>query len=257
MARRSSLAAILTVALLGAAVAGADDPAEDGRIGEANTFLEHLATLQEAKRKDELAVALVKAVQIHNGLKTDAVRAHLQQGVGNLLGDEALGAVRMKAADALGKFNDPDGAYAQLRPHLPPTKDPTVGPFPLRVVQAVGALAPDAALATLTKLMEKGKDANASRYAIQALGKYGWSKQRAKVLGSLAAFLKKLRPGGLDPRKGKAGGEAARERYDFLRVTLVTALNELTGRKLETPEQWLDLVKENKRTLEKLFIAAR
>jgi hypothetical protein len=222
----------------------------------AKSFLETFEGFHAAGDRKKLDVALVKIVKIHNELQTDSVRAKLQKAAGALLDDEALGATRMKAADALGRFNDPAGVWKQLRPHLPSVKEEACGPFPLRVVQAVGAVAPDAAVAALTKLMEKAKDPNVSRYAIQALGKYGWSKRRAKILGTLVAHTSKLRPGGT---KGKArgSGEAARQLYAFLRETLVAAMNEITGRKVETPEQWLALYKEHKKKIEKLFLIER
>jgi hypothetical protein len=124
------------------------------------------------------------------------------------------------------------------------------------VIQAVGALAPEPAVAALQRLMGKAKDANVSRYAIQALGKYGWSKQRVKVLGELLTYLKKLRPGGV-AKGSKGGGQAARERYNFLRLTLVAALDELTGQKLRDPEKWLATYKDNKKQLGKLFTFER
>lgn len=223
----------------------------------AESFLETLEGLQAQQDRPKLDAALVRVVKIHNELRTDAVRARLQRAVGELLGDEALGATRMKAADALGRFNDPTGVWKVLRSHLPSVKEKACGPLPLRVVQAVGSVAPDAAIPQLTKLMEKAEDANVSRYAIQALGKYGWSRRRAKVLASLASFLQRLRPGGVDPRKGRGGGEEARQRYEFLRATLVAAMNEITGQKIEGPDPWLEAVKANKRSLEKLFLIER
>ncbi|MDA1194611.1 MAG: hypothetical protein O2894_05445 [Planctomycetota bacterium] len=250
--------ALLPMLFFGPASARAGDPVEDARVAEAETLLERLAAWTEAEDKPSLETALPRVVKSHNELQTKAVRAKLQKAVGELLGIEALGAIRLAAADTLGQLNDPKGAYDELRGHLPSVKEAAVGPVPLRVIQAVGALAPDAAIASLVSLMEKAEDANVSRYAIQALGRYGWSRQRAKVLSSLAEYLRRLRPAGGNRTKGRGGGEEARQRYDFLQQTLVAALRELTGQDtLDTGDKWLEAWDEHKRNPAKLFTFER
>ena len=224
---------------------------------EAQTLIERLAALAEAKQKDALERSLPRFVKLHNELTSKSARAELLKAAARILGDEDLGGVRITTATALGQVNDPAGAWKVLKGYLPSVKDEASGPFPLAVIQAVGALAPDAALAVLLPLMEKAADTNVSRYAIQALGKYGWSKQRVKVLGDLLDYLKRVRPGVGGGQAGKAGGEAARVRYNFLRTTLVVALDELTGQKLGDVDKWLEAHKENKKTLEKLFTFER
>lgn len=186
------------------------------------------------------------------------MRVKLQKALGKIVGEEACGRVRMLAADSLGRLNDPKGAYKVLKAHLPTGKETAVGPVPLRVIQATGALAPDGAISTLSKLMEKGKDANASRFAAQALGKYGWSKHRTKVLTTLAEYLRRLRPGGSNLKAGRYGGEAARERFQMLQQTMVVALQELTGRKeLDTADKWLEAWKAGKKKPAALFTFER
>lgn len=194
----------------------------------------------------------------HNELRTQAVRVKLQKALGSIVGEEACGRVRSLAADTLGRLNDPKGAYKVLKVHLPTGKETAVGPVPLRVIQATGALAPDSAISTLTKLMEKAKDSNASRFAAQALGKYGWSKQRSKVLSALAEYLRRLRPGGTNLKAGRAGGEAARERYQMLQQTMVASLRELTGRnELDTVDKWLEAWKKGKKKPAAMFTFER
>jgi len=245
-------------ASVGATPAWAGDPVEDARVAEAKNLLEKLAAWTDDANKAKVEKALPKLVKVHNELKTNAMRGKLQKAAGDMLRKDELGAVRMAVADTLGRLNDPKGAYKQLKPHLPAVKVTAAGPFPLRVIQAVGALAPDSAIPTLTKLMQKAKDNNVARFAIQALGKFGWSRSRTKVLTSLAEFLRRLRPGGSDLRKGRAGGQAARVRYDFLQRTLVAALLELTGqKKYDTVDKWLVAWKANKKTPAKLFAFER
>ncbi|MDF1699637.1 MAG: hypothetical protein P1V36_00565 [Planctomycetota bacterium] len=253
-----TLVAIGTSLLLFAAPAWAGDPVEDARIAEANTLLANLAAWTKAGDKPRLEKALPKAEKVHNELKTNSVRVKVQKAVGAIIGTEACGRVRMLAADSLGRFNDPKGAYKQLKPHLPPVKEAAAGLVPLRVVQATGALAPDTAIGTLTQLMEKAKDANVSRHAVQALGKYGWSRSRNRVLTSMAEYLRRLRPGGNNLKNGRVGGAATRERFRMLEQTMIVALQELTGQKtLDSTEKWLAAWKANKKQAAKLFTFER
>jgi len=251
---------LLFVALLlamGAGSAYAGDPVEDARVAEATNLLERMAAFRAEKKKPELEKALAKLPKIHNELESNSVRAQLQKALGALMADEGLRATRSVAADTLGRLNDPKGAWKQLAPFLPSVKTEAAGPFPLRVIQAVGVLACDTSISFLLKLMEKAKDANVSRYAIGALGKYGWSRRRVAVLGDLAKFLRKLRPGGSGPRKGRGGGRKARERYNFLQLSLVSALNELTGQKIASADLWLAAYKDHKKSPAKMFTFER
>lgn len=260
MTRRtaSSATLALTCLLLIAGPAWAGDPVEDARIAEAETHLENLAAWTKAGDKERLERALPRIEKSHNELRSNTMRAKLQKALGAVVGEEACGRVRMLAADSLGRLNDPKGAWKALKPHMPSVKDATVGPVPLRVIQAAGALAPDSAIGTLTTLMEKGKDANASRHAAQALGKYGWSRNRTRVLTSLAEYLRRLRPGGTNLKAGRAGGEAARERYQILQQSMVAALIEITGRKdLDTADKWLEAWKTHKKKPAELFTFER
>ena len=247
----------LLAAGVGLPPALAGDPVEDARIATTETLLERLATFRVEKKRPDLERALARVPKAHNGLKTNAVRAKLRAELGRVMGDEALGSTRAVAAGTLGELNDPKGAWKVLKPFLPKLKLEAAGPFPLRVIQAVGQVACEASIASLLKLMEKAKDPNVSRYAIGALGKYGWSKRRASVLSDLVEFLRKLRPGGTDPRKSRGGGQAARERYNFLQLSLVAAMNELTGQKFDSADKWLAAYKDNKKALAKLFTFER
>ena len=256
MRRAANLsAAILAAGLLlaGADRACAGDPVEDARIAEAENLLERITTFQGAKKKADLERALNRVPKVHNELKTGSMRTKLQKALGLVMKDEALGGTRSVAADTLGRLNDPKGSWGVLKKQLPSVKVEAAGPFELRVIQAVGLLAPDAAISSLLTLMGKAKDANVSRYAIQALGNYGFSKRRTTVLSDLCKALRKLRPGGTDPRLSRGGGRAARERYNFLQLSFVSALNELTGQNHDSADKWLEVYKAGKKDLGSLF----
>ena len=231
---------------------------EDARVAEATNLLEKLETFTKAADKEKLEQALPKVEKAHNELRTESVRVKLQKALADIVGEEACGRARLLAADSLGRLNDPDGVWKQLKKLLPDVREATVDPVPLRVIQAVGALAPDAAISSLTQLLERGKDANASRHAAQALGKYGWSKRREAVLKTLAEYLRRVRPSQRGGGKGRGGGEAARERYAMLRDTMVVAMQELTGRKeLDSDEKWLEAWKTHKKKPGALFTFER
>lgn len=254
----ATIRALTCLALLClAGAAHAADPAEEARMREADTLIAQLAGFAKVKQKPEIERALPRLVKLHNELKSSAVRSKLLKAAADLMANEELGGARMAVAGALAEVNDPKGAYKHLKGLLPSVKVPAAGPLPLRVIQTVGMLAPDAALPALFRLMHKAKDNNVSRYAIQALGKYGWSKQRVKVLAEILDLLRKLRPGGSGGQGGKAGGKAARVRYAFLRQTAVVALDELTGRKLADVDKWLAAHKEYKKKLAQLFTFER
>lgn len=255
-ASSSTFFAVLGSLLL-ASAAYAGDPVEEARVAEAATFLANLETWNEAASKPDIERALPKLEKIHNELQTSSVRDKLQRAAGDLLANEGLGGLLLSVADTCGRLNDPKGMWSILRRHLPSVKDEAVGPLPLRVVQAIGALAPDDAIASLEQIMEKAKDNNASRYAVQALGKYSLSKHRTKVLASLLETLRKLQPG-VGGGQGRGGGAAARERYQFLEATFVGALAELTGqKKYDAVEPWLEAYKTHKKKLDELFTSER
>ncbi len=256
--RTASNAFAATVLLL--CIAGrahAADPAEEARAREAANLITKIEGFVAAKKKPDIERALPRLVKLHNELKSATVRAKLLKAAAGVMSKDELGATRTAVATALTKVNDPKAAWKELKRFVPSVKVTAAGPFPLSVVQTVGALAPAAAVPTLLGLMSKAKDANVSRYAIQALGKYGWSKQRVRVLQELLSYLKKLRPGGTNAKQGKGGGAAARERYNFLRQTLVVALDELTGQKFADIDKWLAAYKEHKKKLPKLFTFER
>lgn len=252
--RPTSVPLLLVAIAVGGAAAWAEDPLEKVRIEDAQSLLARIGTLHEAKDRAALEAELPGLVRLHNELLHTGMRSKLQAAAGDLVGDEELGALRLLAVDALAQLKDPDGAWKQLRPHVPAPADETVPQLGLRVLDAVGRLAPHAAIPSLVALMEKGKDLNAARYAAAALGGYGWSKKRAKVLGELGTQLRRLRPGGLEASPdGRGAGQALRERYDALGATILDALNRLTGQRIDGPDQWLEALEKAEKDPESLF----
>ena len=184
------------------------------------------------------------------------MRNALVQMAGRILRDKTLGSARAEAADALGRLNDESAAYKQLSKALPSYKDRTVDALGLRVIGAIGYLAPDAGVSSLLTLAERSADPNAATHAVRALGGFGYSRHRGKILASLLKRSKARAPGGT--RKGDRGvDDEARRLWQALSDEIVSALNTLTGRRVADIQGWYTLQKQHKKSLEKLFTRPR
>lgn len=219
-------------------------------------FLEQLHAMVETRDKPALTKALVHLVTLHNNSKSKKDRAALVKAAGEILRDKALGSARAEAADALGRLNDEKGAFRQLAKALPSIKDGTVDALGLRVIGAIGYLAPDAGANPLLNLAERCADPNAAIHAVRALGDFGYSKHRARILASLLKRSKARAPGQTRPG-GRGTDIEARRLWQALSREIVTALNKLTGRTVADIEGWYALQREHKKKLEKLFTRPR
>ena len=124
-----------------------------------------------------------------------------------------------------------------------------MGQLGLAVLEAARVLAAEGARNELEKLVAKGKDLKAAGIAVRALGAYGFSKKRIKVLDFLVAQLRRIQPGTNRARIDRTD----RERYDTLSPHFIAALNQLTGRTYRSTEVWLDRYDQAKRDLDALF----
>lgn len=220
------------------------------------SFLEELDKLVEARDKPALGKAMKKLVTLHNVSKAKKDRALLAKAAGKILCNKDLGSARGEAADALGRLNDESTAYKQLSKALPSVKDRTVDAVGLRVIDALGYLAPDAGVASLLTLAQKSADPNAATHAVRALGGYGYSKHRQRILAALIRRAKTKAPG--QSRPGDRGVSLdVRRLWQALSGEIVNALNSLTGRRVPDIEGWSALHREHKKKLSKLFTRPR
>lgn len=161
---------------------------------------------------------------------------------------------------ALDAFKDMQDAAA-WRHYRSLLAKPFKGGFPRLASQAMDvtrALKPEAAIDRLLTIARKSKNLAAAAKAVETLGVYGSSKQRAKILGEIIAVTQKEQPGvrGRDntvvygPR---VTGEQARNRWQALAGPMVEAANELTGQSYASPEDWFTVWRENKRKPGALF----
>ncbi len=250
--------AVAFAIVLSLGVAQAADPDEEYRVKDAEALVAKIESQHAAKDRAALKVTYKQAIALHNNLRTKAAKTKLQKAIGGVLKDKELVVVlRLEAVDALGELYDESGAYKQLKKFMPKDKDETADQIEMRVLRAVDKLAPDTAVKDLFNLAKKGKDMNAAVAAVRALGSYGYSKQRVKILKQLVEFMSSLAPGAVRGGSNRGIGGAARARYQSLSGPLITALNKLTGQSFETAEAWHTAYKANKSKLSKLFKTER
>ena len=248
LAIRACAATLLAFALL--PLPGAHAKGEEA--AQVKDLLGKIQVAQKDPERSGLQAAVEGAADVHNSLSDAALRKKVQAAVGKVLRDAKAGEARSAAAAVLGRMNDPAGAYKQLGKALPGPKDKEVSPFQLAALKATAALAPEAAIAPLLKLMTKGKSFDAAREAATALGRYGASKKRAAILKEMldtmsrhyaAAEATKANPkGGTGDRPWKEMGEA-----------LIAALNQLTGQNHPGAPEWIAASKAAKKKLAALF----
>ncbi len=214
-----------------------------------------LAEIDKA-RKDKERTGLEDAVRrvpdVHNGLEKAPLKKKLRAALGKVLKDAKAGNAATAAAEALGRLDDPKGAYAELVKAFPQPKDKDASPLQLEALRATAALAPDSAIPVLVKLMQKAKAPAAAKEAIVALGRYGASKKRADVLNELLDTMSRLyaaaESAGRNPKGGSGGAP-----WKALGGALVASANGLTGQTFPGGKEWVEAYKANKKKLSALF----
>jgi hypothetical protein len=237
-------------------------------------IVEHEALV--AKHKQEKAYqALVTdartALALYKeGAGKDPYRERSLALIGTIVRATDEDAVVKSGLEALGETADLDGAK-YVKPLLRQPNPKESSPILVAAIAAAAKLPASDLVEPLLQIVDDSKVFATSAAAMEALGHFGACKhKREKILLELAKTVEKNKPGqrprpnsnqggGLDPDPSVAGttgtgrqSETA-ARWIALAPVLPKAANELTGQKLQTAEEWFDLVKENKSRLEKLF----
>ena len=220
----------------------------------AKVLIKEVEDLREVRDSTKMRAALDQLVQLHNESSSKSIRGALLQAAGKVLSDKSMGADREAAVEAIGRLNDPTGAYKRLKRTLPTRKTEEAGSLELAALRAVGALAPDLAIGLLVDLMTKGKDNNVAKEAVVVLGKFGQSKKRVRILEELVDYMQRAIP---RRAPGKRVGAATRDRWSAVGSALVSALNRLTGQQVASAEDWIVLYKDMKRRPKELFLKER
>jgi hypothetical protein len=255
--------------------------AEDTPAQNLPALLAEIDKARDGRTAEEVKGAADRVVEMHNASTDAGERGKIQSALGGLLKSKKAGSARSTAAEALGRLNDPTGAWKALKHGVPSAKQAEVAPFELRAIESVGQLVAQAAVGDLVKLMRKGRSRAAVSAAIQALGCYGSAGEvRVKVLKDMLAAgaswkraadaaekkLAKAKPAKpskdpekeAKPRKPKKSDEklhAAVAAWKAYAPMLVESLNKLTGKTYATAEEWLEVLEDKKTTPDELFAA--
>lgn len=172
--------------------------------------------------------------------------------------------VKKAAMDALGAMADENGAR-YLNAWLRPVDDdePDRAALARTATNAAAKIADDGHVGRLLKMVEKSDDLSVAASAMRALGAFGDCKRyRDQIIEDLVKTVQKDIPG--KPRPGQqtqsgdylppVNGTSGNTRWGTLSEALPEALNELTGQKYMSAQDWFDIYADNKRDLDRLFV---
>ncbi|MDJ0973188.1 MAG: hypothetical protein QNJ98_01845 [Planctomycetota bacterium] len=241
------LALALPLCLLLAPAAFAADDGET--LDQAKDTIKAIEKARKEKDVTALGPALVRAVELHNGLEGDSIRKKLQAAIGSLLKSKRAAALHAEALSALEQLDDGDGVFKQLKPVLPGNGDAKVGANGLHAIQIVGAVGSPKGVKYLTALAFNGKSMAAREEAVRSLSRYREVKAaRVSALTSLLELLIKLKP-----QEGKSMADAQRKAWGALEQPIVKALDDLTFLELQKSSAWVEWHGANKDKLKRVF----
>ncbi len=275
------IASLCVTAWIGSAPSAhaGDNPAKDDKevVSEEKTLQERHSDLisewKAIKRKGstaERAATLKKATALYkDAAEDDKLRLKILAFVGTAAkgtkGDETRTMMLHTIAD-IGDLR----AAKYIKPYLRQA-DPKKAPPLLATAVATAMEVPDPSLVgPLLKIVTTSKLSGIIEEAVQALGKFkAATKQRARILKTLVAEAKKVKPGARPRMRGGQediqGGSAgstpfgretgASARWAALSACVPSALSELTGQDIGGMEEWIRLVKQSSGKLGRLFVA--
>ena len=172
---------------------------------------------------------------------------------------------------SLGELGDPNGAKT-IRHYLRQPNPKESSPELQAAVAAAAHVPDDSLVEPLLKIVDRSKTFRIAADAIKSLGHFKTcTRKREKILEELVKSVKKNKPGGrpgmrgggtsgMDPNggygstsapMGQEGSPAAR--WSTLSPVLAKAMNQLTGQKLTSAEDWFIAVHDAKGHLDSLF----
>lgn len=212
---------------------------------------EALKALKAARSKKDAALVTElagKLVELHNAAEGKAAKAPIQAALGGLLKAKKLEGVQAAAAQALGRLDDVEGAYKQLKVAFPSPKAKSTDGLSMDVLAATGVLKPPAAIDPTLKLIAKGKDAALLKLAAQNVGAYAESKERIKITRALCDALVRYRKEFDKGAKSKKPTEqqSLQARWNEVAPAIRTSLNLLVGAERTSADEWLTAYEEAK-----------
>jgi len=240
---RGMAAGIVLALLLGAWLAPAQAGDDDRKAFQAQVT-EHSRRLADYKKQRDvhgLYDEIWRAPTLYREAKDlsayAALQARLVHGIGPLCKhkDERI---RRCAVEALGVMKNDEGAR-YLKPLLKDVRKPPVDPVAMAAIESSGGVCHESLVEPLLKIVQECPCPRAAGKAVEALGHFGKIKnKREKIL--IVVLESTLAEENLKRWKGLADAAPA-------------SLNRLTGRKVASLQDWLELVDNNRQDLSVLF----
>jgi hypothetical protein len=235
--RRAPFALLASFALLWAAApARAEDPPVKT---PAQTLVGELEAAKAAKDGAKWMEGLKRVGTLYpDAAEADKKLLIQAAGAGLKAKDES---VQGAALDALVATKDGDGAWkAGLKSELPEEKADVAKSFSIRVVNALKELHPEGAVASLLTLLQKAKDPKVSTQALQALGAYERSKQRAMILEEVIKVVRNTMPS-----RSSTKNASVTPKWTEMEPHVVASLNALTGHSISDLGTWFKFYDED------------
>jgi hypothetical protein len=225
--------------------------AED-EVDPAATLLDQIVALRKSEDTGGLAKAVAGVPEVYLASEDKSLKGKIRSELGKIVKDDDLGAARMAAVEALTALDDPKGAWKELAKALPGPKVEEAAEVDLAVVHAAGKLAQSRAVKPLTDLAYKAKDIRVAAAAAEALGGFREDKRgRVKILEELISVGRRTRPG---QSTDKATSTEAYDRWAAVGPGVVKGLNALSGRSLNSFEDWEAMWEDHKKRPKGIFV---
>ncbi len=253
--------------------------AEDDPAAKEDALVVQLAEVEssiEAHDKENNEVGLVSDVnaltEIWDEVKEDE---DLSKEVISLYADTMRAAdadsTLVAALEAMGTTEDPRAAKI-IKPYLRQRDRERADRVLVAAVEAAGRVVDSSLVRPLLTLVDDSKHYGLAARAIESLGAYrSCKRQRVNILKSVVKSVARSRPGGqprmrggasdpIDPSGGPGGSSPSgryggtTSRWSALTRVMTDSLNRLTGRTMNSPEDWFYVLKSRKNRLSSLFV---
>jgi hypothetical protein len=252
-----ALATVLATAVGTGGARAADTPTETDPL--VKKVVEHEALVAQHV-KDKAVKALLEdakaACALHKEVAArDDLRKRALATLETIVKNQKEESGRKTALEHVGSTGDVD-AMKIVKPYLKQPDREKSNPVLLCAIQVAGLLPTSDCVEPLLGMVEDSKVVEVSAAAMEALGSFGKIKnKREKILTELCRTVAKWTPAGVarpkqtSPGTDDSGGSTTGEstvgkRWTTLAPILPTTLNKLTGQKVNTAEQWFQVVKD-------------
>jgi hypothetical protein len=243
-----ALAAALGVGSIPAARAE-DAPADVAT--QAKALVAEIDAAEKAKDEQAIATATKRASPLYKATQDGAIRSSIAKALGGVVKNAKVGTFARRAAlAALVETEDGQTAWKALSSAFPAADSDDPEKFNADVVRSIGLLHPDGAIDPLLELFQKAKQSYLSAEAVKALGNYGKSKHRERIVLEVVKAGKNMVP---SKSKTQSASAETTARWGEVSGAIGQALDGITGQKIGDPIEWFKRVDEAKKNLKSLF----